>query len=75
MNNSQSSSYGKASLVCGIVSMLVLPFIFGLIAIILGIVAVSKPTDNNSNQNTSPIIGIALGICGILYAFYSTGQF
>lgn len=73
MNDSQKSSYGKSSLVCGVISLFIFPVIFGLIAIVLGITGISKPNENNSNTDTSSIIGIILAVCSILYAFYTTG--
>lgn len=67
MNNNNSSSI--ASLVCGIVSFFVLPFIFGIASIILGIIGISKQEEKKS----CAVGGIILGIVGVLWAFYSTG--
>lgn len=39
MNN--SNKFSIASLCCGFVSFFVLPYIFGIVAIILGIIAIS----------------------------------
>lgn len=69
MNNGNNTS-SIASLVCGIVSLFVLPFIFGIASIILGIVAISKQEEKKNYA----IIAILLGIISILWAFYSTGM-
>ena len=70
MDNKGNNALSIASLTCGIVSAFVLPFIFGLIAIILGIIGVSKQEE----KSTFSIIGMVLGIVGIIWAYYSTGM-
>ena len=45
-------------------------FIFGIISIIFGIVGLSKQEE----KTVYSIIGITLGVIGILWAFYSTGN-
>lgn len=74
MNNNQKNSYGKTSVVCGAISCFILPFIFGVIAIIFGILGISKQDETSSEKDTSSIIGIVLGVISILYSFYATGQ-
>lgn len=69
MNNGNNSSSSIASLVCGIVSFFILPFIFGIISVILGIIGVSRQEE----KKNCAIAGIILGIIGVLWAFYSTG--
>ena len=73
MNDSQKSSYGKTSLICGIISLFIFPVIFGLIVIVLGITGMSKPKENDATTDTSAIIGIVLAVCSILYAFSISG--
>ena len=68
MDNNNSSS-STASLICGLVSIFILPFIFGIASIILGIIGISKQEEKKS----SAVAGIILGIIGVLWAFYSTG--
>lgn len=69
MNNGNNSC-SIASLVCGIVSFFILPFIFGVTSVILGIIGISRQEEKKSYA----IIGIILGIIGVLWAFYSTGM-
>lgn len=71
MNNGNNSSSSIASLICGIVSFFILPFIFGIASIILGIIGISKHEEKTSYS----VIGIIFGIIGVLWAFYSTGAF
>ena len=73
MDRNQNNSWSKAGLTCGIVSMLILPAIFGILAVVLGILAISKGEDAEQ-KNTSAIIGITLGILSVLYSFYTTGM-
>ncbi len=68
MDNNNSTSI--ASLVCGIVSFFILPFIFGIASVILGIIAISRQEE----KKTYGVIGIVLGIIGVLWAFYATGM-
>ena len=70
MNNYNNNSSSIVSLVCGLISLFVLPFIFGIISIIFGIVGLSKQEE----KKVYSIIGIILGVIGILWAFYSTGN-
>lgn len=69
MNNNNNST-SIASLVCGIVSFFILPFIFGIASVILGIIAISRQEE----KKTYGVIGIVLGIIGVLWAFYATGM-
>ena len=69
MNNNNNNANSTASLICGLVSIFVLPFIFGIASIILGIIGISKEEEKKS----SAVSGIILGIIGVLWAFYSTG--
>ena len=68
MNNG-NNSMSIASFICGIVSFFILPFIFGIVSIILGIIAFSRQEEKNGYA----AIGIILGIIGVLWAFHSTG--
>lgn len=70
MNNGNGNKFSIASLACGIVSFFVLPFIFGVASIILGIIGVS----NKEEKTTYAVIGIILGIVGVLWALYSGGN-
>lgn len=70
MNNGNNNKSSIASFVCGIVSFFVLPFIFGVASIILGIIAIS----NQEEKKSYAVIGIILGIIGVLWAFYSTNM-
>lgn len=67
--NNNNSSMSIASLICGIVSIFILPFIFGLASIILGIVGVSKQEE----KKNCAIAGIIIGIISILWSFISVG--
>lgn len=67
--NNGNSPLSTASLVCGIVSFLIIPFIFGIVAVILGIIGLAK----QENKKAFSIIGIILGIIGVLWAIYSSG--
>lgn len=67
--NNENNSMSIASLICGIVSFFILPFIFGIASIILGIIAISK----GEEKKTYAVIGIILGIIGVVWAFYLTG--
>ncbi len=67
MNN--NSTLSIASFVCGIVSIFILPFVFGIVAVILGIIGISKQEE----KKIFSIVGIITGIIGVLWAFYSTG--
>ena len=68
--NNENNSMSIASFVCGIVSFFILPFIFGIASIILGIIAISKQEE----KKIYGVIGLILGIIGVLWAFYSTGM-
>ncbi len=63
------NKFSTASLVCGIISFFIFPFIFGVVSIILGIIAFAK----KENKKLFAIIGILLGVVGIIWAFYATG--
>lgn len=63
-----NNSLSIASFICSIVSIFILPFIFGIVAIILGIIGISKQEE----KKIFSIIGIITGIIGVLWAFYST---
>lgn len=67
--NNENNSMSIASLICGIVSIFILPFIFGIASIILGIIAISKQEEKKNYG----VLGIILGIIGVIWAFYSTG--
>ena len=67
--NNDNSSCSVASLICSLVSIFILPFIFGIASIILGIIGISKQEEKKTNA----IVGIIIGIFSVLYAFYSTG--
>ncbi len=67
--NNENNSMSIASLICGIVSIFILPFIFGIASIILGIIAISKQEEKKNYA----VLGIILGIIGVIWAFYSTG--
>ena len=69
MYNGNNNSSSIASLICGIVSFFVLPFIFGLMGIILGIIGISRQEE----KKVCSIAGIIFGIIGVLWSFYSTG--
>ena len=69
MNSGDNNTCSIASLACGIVSIFILPFIFGIASIILGIIGVSR----QENKKTFAIIGIVLGIIGVIWSFYATG--
>ncbi len=64
-----NNNLGLASLICGIVSIFIFPFIFGIVGVILGIVGISKQED----KKVYSIIGIILGIFSVLYSFYAYG--
>lgn len=66
---SNNMPLSMASFVCGIVSIFILPFIFGIVAVILGIIGIAKPEE----KKVFAISGIIIGILGVLWAFYSTG--
>lgn len=68
-NNGNNNTCSIASLVCGIVSVFILPFIFGIIGVVLGIIGISKQEE----KKACAVIGIILGIVGVLWSFYSTG--
>ncbi|WP_129657916.1 DUF4190 domain-containing protein [Rothia uropygialis] len=61
---------GLAALICGIASVvlcwLVLPGIAGIVAIVLGIVAVRKLGKTQGASKAMPIIGIVLGAIGVI---------
>ena len=67
MNNESNDVKSKASLICGIVSIFIIPRIFGIIAVILGIMGLST-----ENKKASAVIGLGLGIFSFLYSFYAT---
>ena len=67
MNNNGNNSKSTASLVCGIVSLFIIPRIFGIAAVILGIMGYSA-----EDKKTSAVIGIVLGIFSFLYSFSTT---
>ena len=67
-NNSNNDSYSVGSLICGIVSLFIIPRIFGLIAVILGIIGLSTGEEKKSNA----AVGLAIGIFSFLYSFYAT---
>lgn len=69
MNNGENNTCSIASLACGIVSFFVLPFIFGIASILLGIIGISRQEE----KKIYAIIGIILGIIGVIWAFYYTG--
>ena len=69
MNNNGNNACSIASLVSGIVSIFVLPFIFGIASIILGIIVIARQEEKKAYS----IFGIIVGIIGVLWAFYSTG--
>ncbi len=70
MDNNNSNSSSITSLVCGIISLFILPFIFGIISIIFGVVGLSRQEE----KKVYSIIGIILGVIGILWSFYSAGK-
>ena len=69
MNNNGNNACSITSLVSGIVSIFVLPFIFGIASIILGIIGIARQEEKKAYS----IFGIIVGIIGVLWAFYSTG--
>lgn len=69
MGNNESNASSIGSLICGIVSFFIIPRVFGLIAVILGIIGVSRDED----KKTYAIIGIVLGIASFIYSFTAQG--
>lgn len=69
MNNSNSNSNSIGSLMCGIVSLFIIPRVFGIIAVILGICGISKQEEKMGCAS----IGILIGIFSFLYSFYAYG--
>lgn len=69
MNNNGNNACSIESLVSWIVSIFVLPFIFGIASIILGIIGIARQEEKKAYS----IFGIIVGIIGVLWAFYSTG--
>ena len=63
------SSFSIASAVCGLVSIFVFPYIFGIAAIILGIVGISRQEKNKNSASA----GIIVGIIGIIWALIYYG--
>ena len=49
--------------------LFILPFIFGIASIILGIIGIARQEEKKAYS----IFGIIVGIIGVLWAFYSTG--
>ncbi len=70
MYNGNNNTCSIASLICGIVSIFILPFIFGIASVILGIIGISRQEE----KKTYAVLGIILGIVGVLWAFYYTGM-
>lgn len=68
INNTNNNALSVASFICGIVSIFILPYLFGIASVILGIIGLAKQED----KKTYSIIGIILGILGVLWAIYST---
>lgn len=69
MENNENNATSIGSLICGIVSFFIIPRIFGLIAVILGIIGISKSED----KKTYAIVGIILGIISFIYSFVAQG--
>lgn len=69
MNDGNNNATSIASLICGIVSFFILPFIFGLVGVILGIIGISRQEEKKG----CAIAGIILGIISVLYAFFVSG--
>ncbi len=67
MNNGNSNKFSIASLCCGVISFFVFPYIFGIAAIILGIIAIS----NQEEKKSYGLSGIIIGIIGMLWVFFS----
>lgn len=67
--NGKKSPLSIASLACGIVSIFVFPYIFGIGAVILGIIGLA----NLEEKKNLAIAGIIVGIIGILWAFFAYG--
>ena len=68
MDNNSGSSKSKASLICGIVSLLIVPRIFGIVAVVLGIMGLSS-----EDSKKSAAFGLCLGIFSFLYSFFAQG--
>lgn len=71
MNNTNNNSCSIASIICGIVSFFILPFIFGIVSVILGIIGIARQED----KKTYAVIGIILGVISVLYSYFAAGGF
>lgn len=56
---------GTMSVVAGIIGLFVLPFIFGPIGLIMGMIGMGSPDESNG----ASIAGIVLGIINVLFIF------
>jgi hypothetical protein len=64
----QVDAFALVGFIAGIISLLVLPFIFGVIAIIFSSIGLSRIMKNNSRGKGFAIAGLVLGIIGVIWA-------
>ena len=64
--SSFNSPFAKGSLISGVVSLFVFPYIFGIAAIILAIISFT----NLEEKKKVAIAGLIVGIIGIIWAYY-----
>jgi hypothetical protein len=62
----QSNAFSIAAIVCGVISVLILPIVFGPIAIILGAIAKSR---NEPRANTALIVAVVGMLVGFLLGY------
>ena len=62
----QSNAFSIAAIVCGVISVLILPIVFGPIGIILAAVAKSK---NEPRANTALVVAIVGMLVGFLLGY------
>lgn len=62
----EKTNYATISIVFGVCGLFVLPFIFGILAVIFGTISVGK-------ENSKGYIGIILGVINIISAFWIAG--
>lgn len=68
--NQPGNTFSVIALVAGIVSLIIFPLFFGLIAVITAMIAIGINSSNNLSQ-TKAIWGLVLGIVGLLWWFFT----